>query len=646
MADTPFVYWVGDMIQIDSEACSIDGTALDPKLKGNNFNWYVTDVDPAESLLVLGAYSAFGLRFTWSPALQIDQKYAHLIRMVCRHGETVIDAAKEPSCTEHGLTEGKHCKLCGEVLVEQKTIEALGHEFEYDIETGIKVCTRCKHQEYVADKTIPLTGKDIRALIKMVEEMLAYDSSAVVPPVVKPTATPPATPKFASNITFASEWCTDSLMPYLVYTPSTATKDGTTPLIIWLHGNNEVGSSESIFRASGLPAIMKSWTLHGFNAYVVCPRLPTGDWTTHRSSFFGLVDHVVNKYQVDTRKIVLMGHALGGTGVEYLAYQKPGYFSCQVIMSGYDSGVDLESMRDFPTRVIAENDSYTSHYNELKATFGSAACTVLNCSQESVPKNALIADSNKDSVSDLLYWALSQTNNYVSQNPSQPEIQQPSFTVPTTVTVVKDNVNLRTGPSESAEIADGNNKAHAGQKLTIVEVVQSGNYNWGKLDSDIWKTSKSSSCISERDRWIALEHTSFGNTSFQYDGWVKPITYSRVTSPYGYRTHPISGERKMHNGVDLGALWGTPVYASSSGTVRAVGHNDSAGNYVCVKHDSRYETQYYHLEQYLVKTGDTVASGQLIGRCGSTGSSTGPHLHFQIKQDGQWVDPERFMKLR
>lgn len=647
MSDTPFVYWVGDMIQINPEASRIDGSSLDPKLKGKNFNWYITEIDPTQSMLVLGAYSAFGLRFTWSPAIRIDQKYAELIRAVCRHSDTVIDPAQEPTCTKHGLTEGKHCTKCGEILVAQKVIDPLKHEFEYDLETGIKVCTRCKYQESDADKIIDVTGKDIRTLIKIIEDMLAYDSSATVPPVVEPEVEPPKEPTFASNITFASEWCTDSLMPYLTYTPSTATKDGTTPLIVWLHGSGEVSASESYFRSAGLPAVMKDWKLHGFNAYIVCPRLPTGNWIDHKTSFFGVLDHVVSKYQVDTRKIVLMGHSLGGIGVEYFAYQKPSYFSCQVIMSGYNSGVDIASMKDFPTKIFAENETYTAHYSKLKSTFGEDACTVLNCDHGEVPRKALTADSNSDKISDLLYWALSQTNERVSQDPSEPEEQEPKITLPVTVTVTTNNVNLRSGPSESASVADKNNKAHAGQKLKIVEIVQDGNYNWGKLDPDIWKTSKTSSCIGKGDRWIALEYTTlFGDKNYKHDDWIIPLSHLGISSPYGMRTHPIQNVQKMHWGVDLGAFWGTPIYASRAGTVRAVGfENGGAGNYVCMTHDSTYQSDYFHLEEYLVKSGDTVEAGQLIGRCGSTGGSTGPHLHFQIRKNGDKVNPTNYIKF-
>lgn len=637
MSDTPFVYWVGDMIQIDPAACRFDGSFLEPRLKGNNFNWYITEVDPSRSLLVLSAYSAFGLRYTWLPEIEIHQDYAKLIRMVCRHSETVIDPAVEPTCTDPGVTEGKHCASCGHIIVEQQTIEPLGHDFEYDISTGVKMCTRCKYQETSEDKVIDFTGKDIRTLIQIIEDMLAYDISNNAPPVVGPSVTPPAEPEFSADITFDTEWCTDSTMQYLAYTPSTATKDGTTPLIMWLHGAGEVGASESLFRARGLPAVMANWKLYGFNSYIVCPRLPDGTWESNKVSFFSLLDYVVQKYNVDTRKIVLMGHSLGGRGTEYMVYQKPDYFSCQVIMSGYSSGRDIASLKDFPTKVFAENETYTSHYSKLKSIFGDA-CTVLNCDHGEVPKLALTGDSNNDSISDLLYWALSQTNGKVSS-------ETPPVVLPTVVTVTQNDVNIRKAPSSSAELPSDKGKVHAGHKIKIVEIVEEENYKWGKLDPDIWKSSRSEG-VKQFDRWIPLEYTTlYGDKNYVADEWIKPISYLGVSSPFGYRTDPLSGKpSQMHYGIDLGAYWGTPVYAAKSGKVISSGYDDGSGNYVGLKHDSDgFESHYCHLEEYFVKSGDEVEVGQLIGRCGSTGGSTGPHLHFQMGPTRDWRDPEDYI---
>jgi len=643
MAEERFVYQVGDLIQIDPTATRIDGSSIDADLKGNNYNWFVTDVDPTNFTLTLGAYRAFGLRYRWNPPIVIHEDFvSKIVKLVCRHANAVVDSKVEPTCLEDGLTEGRHCPDCGEVLLAQHKIPKLEHEYVYDMDQGVKTCTKCKHQIFDSERSIDLTGDDIRKMIQIIEAMLSYDSSSPVPPEVIPEVDPPVEPVFSSDITFTSEWKTDLDLPYLFYTPSSATTDGTTPLIVWLHGSDECGASESIFRDRGLPAVLKSWSLKGFNAYILCPRLPGGiKWTQRSDSVFSMISNIVSKYKVDTRKIILMGHSLGGIGTEYIAFQKPGYFSCQIIMSGYSSGVDLSQLKDLPTRVYAENSEYSAHYNTLKNTFGQEACTVLNCGHGEVPGKALtIEKSDAAGVSDLLYWAISQTNEQLDDTESEPKLQ-----VPFTTVVTADGVNLRTGPGTEYDVADSNNKAYAGQQLTIVEIVQSGNHNWGKLDPNIWKTSKTSSCIGKSDRWIALEYTTaFNSETFKTPTWIYPLSYQRLSSPYGYRIHPISGEWKMHWGVDLGAYWGTPIYATKAGTVSTVAYQeDGAGNYICIKHEDGTQSDYFHLEEQLVSVGDKVEAGQHIGRCGSTGGSTGPHLHFQIWENGSRQDPAEYI---
>lgn len=137
--------------------------------------------------------------------------------------------------------------------------------------------------------------------------------------------------------------------------------------------------------------------------------------------------------------------------------------------------------------------------------------------------------------------------------------------------------------------------------------------------------------------------------TYEKDGilWALPIDYRRLSSAYGYRTHPVTGEKdKKHNGVDLTAPIGTPVYATRSGKVSFVGYQKGgAGNYVNITHDNGFLSTYMHLDSYIVKAGEYVTIGQLIGYCGNTGGSTGPHLHFGIKKNGAWVNPAHYLTL-
>ena len=129
--------------------------------------------------------------------------------------------------------------------------------------------------------------------------------------------------------------------------------------------------------------------------------------------------------------------------------------------------------------------------------------------------------------------------------------------------------------------------------------------------------------------------------------WALPTDYRRRSSDYGYRTHPVTGEKqKKHNGVDLTAPTGTPIYATRSGKVTFVGYQaKGAGNYVNIQHDNGYISTYMHMDSYIVKKGDYVGIGQLIGYVGNTGGSTGAHLHFGIKKNGTWVNPAHYLEL-
>ena len=124
--------------------------------------------------------------------------------------------------------------------------------------------------------------------------------------------------------------------------------------------------------------------------------------------------------------------------------------------------------------------------------------------------------------------------------------------------------------------------------------------------------------------------------------WIVPVDYTTVTSPFGPRTHPITGEvGKMHNGVDLagGNIDGKPIYATRSGVVSYAGWWGTGGWTVMIDHLDGYESIYMHQTSYVVKTGDYVSAGQLIGYVGTTGGSTGPHLHFEIRYKDVAVNP-------
>ena len=128
--------------------------------------------------------------------------------------------------------------------------------------------------------------------------------------------------------------------------------------------------------------------------------------------------------------------------------------------------------------------------------------------------------------------------------------------------------------------------------------------------------------------------------------WYTPTKNFVITSLYGPRKHPITGqEGKMHWGVDMAAVTGTPIYATRSGIITAAAFQDGgAGYYVKINHGDGYGSIYMHMTHYIVSVGDYVSAGQIIGYVGSTGGSTGPHLHFGISKNGYYVDPLDYIK--
>ena len=129
------------------------------------------------------------------------------------------------------------------------------------------------------------------------------------------------------------------------------------------------------------------------------------------------------------------------------------------------------------------------------------------------------------------------------------------------------------------------------------------------------------------------------------EGWVVPVDYVYISSPFGTRVHPITGVVTTHYGVDLAAYLGNPIYATRSGVVTQATYGASGGYYVYIDHGDGFTSIYLHMTHYIVSAGDYVEAGQVIGYCGSTGASTGPHLHFGLIYNGAYVDPTKYVNL-
>ena len=148
--------------------------------------------------------------------------------------------------------------------------------------------------------------------------------------------------------------------------------------------------------------------------------------------------------------------------------------------------------------------------------------------------------------------------------------------------------------------------------------------------------------IKEAKKEILLEN----GISVSYNGekltWPCP-SYTRISSPFGWRIHPTLGVNKFHNGVDMAAPKGTDILAAFSGEVVAATYNSSMGNYVMMNHGNGFYTIYMHASKLCVAPGDIIIEGEKIAEVGSTGRSTGPHLHFGVRKNGEYVNPMDYL---
>ena len=124
-----------------------------------------------------------------------------------------------------------------------------------------------------------------------------------------------------------------------------------------------------------------------------------------------------------------------------------------------------------------------------------------------------------------------------------------------------------------------------------------------------------------------------------------PPVSGKITSGFGYRLHPVTGERDFHTGIDIAADEGTPIAAALPGTVVEVGYDGIYGNYIRLSHGTNIETRYCHCSEILAEEGSKLREGERIALVGSTGMTTGAHLHFEVLADGLLADPAGVLEV-
>ena len=163
-------------------------------------------------------------------------------------------------------------------------------------------------------------------------------------------------------------------------------------------------------------------------------------------------------------------------------------------------------------------------------------------------------------------------------------------------------------------------------------------------DNTLFKNNKIylGKLISKKD----LNYSSTSTTTYEDNyknsilkNFKQPLKEMTVTSPFGYRVHPVLGRKILHTGVDLRASMNTPVYSPYSGIIIYAGWMSGYGKIIIIDNGSSYETRFAHLNRILVKKGQRVAKGKVIGKSGKTGRVTGPHLHYEIRYKEQPINP-------
>ena len=180
----------------------------------------------------------------------------------------------------------------------------------------------------------------------------------------------------------------------------------------------------------------------------------------------------------------------------------------------------------------------------------------------------------------------------------------------------------------------------------IIDKMQTDREYYNRQYDEMMAASQEISRMIEENRIKAQEAQSQAQSAQGYvsnsDKMILPVS-GEITSPFGWRTHPIFGTQRYHSGMDIGADYGDEIHAAQSGTVIVAGWIDGYGNTVMVDHGGGIVSLYGHNQSLAVNVGQSVKQGQVIAYCGSTGNSTGPHCHFEVRLHGEPVSPQDYL---
>ena len=155
--------------------------------------------------------------------------------------------------------------------------------------------------------------------------------------------------------------------------------------------------------------------------------------------------------------------------------------------------------------------------------------------------------------------------------------------------------------------------------------------------------SENSKSVPDNESGTAVKEMGFSPV-FSQSGILRPVEGGRYSSRFGYRINPISGEYALHTGLDIAVPEGSRIRAALNGTVRKTGEDSHSGKYIFLTHSDGTETFYCHCSEILAQPGAVIRRGETIALVGSTGWATGPHVHFEIRKNGESIDPLPYLE--
>ncbi len=217
------------------------------------------------------------------------------------------------------------------------------------------------------------------------------------------------------------------------------------------------------------------------------------------------------------------------------------------------------------------------------------------------------------------------------------------------VTVLKNGLEEQKKSLDGMKVSlEANRKNQMAKSAELATATQAQQQLVSQINSDLdaqfeilEDLEAESKAIASQIKAIQAKNASTTKAPGAYQ-WPCPSS-TLVTSPYGYRVHPIQGTKKMHTGIDIGAKSGSSIVAAAGGTVIMAQYYGGYGNCIIIDHGGGVSTLYAHQSSMIAKVGQTVTAGQTIGKVGSTGNSTGPHLHFEVRVNGNTQNPRNYV---